>query len=129
MFVALLMGDGIGPLVERTTAAWDDAVAAWSQRRSIVLFEEAATVLAGSVTRWAAIPVTDDEVPGLARDLLALVDGFATGRPRYLPAPPPPSAPAVPAAAATPGWPSWCATSARGARRCRRARRSASSRG
>ncbi|NYJ04005.1 cytochrome P450 [Petropleomorpha daqingensis] len=83
MFVALLMGDGIGPLVERTTAAWDDAVTAWSQRRSIVLFEEAAEVLAGSVTRWAGIPVTDDEVPGLARDLLAMVDGFATGGPRH----------------------------------------------
>ena len=83
MFVALLMGDGVGPLVERTTATWDDAVAAWSQRGSIVLFEEAAKVLAGSVTRWAGIPVTDDEVPALARDLLALVDGFATGGPRH----------------------------------------------
>src|SRR3954449_9040329 len=88
MFVALLMkdgplGGGIGPLVERTTAAWDDAVPAWSQRRSIVLFEEAATVLAGSVTRWAGIPVTDEEVPAIARDLLAMVDGFATGGPRH----------------------------------------------
>jgi len=83
MFVALLMGDGIGPLVQQTTAAWDDAVVAWSQRRSIVLFEEAAKVLAGSVTRWAGIPVTDDEVPALARDLLALVDGFASGGPRH----------------------------------------------
>jgi fatty-acid peroxygenase len=83
MFVALLMGDGIGPLVERTTAAWDDAVKAWSQRRSIVLFDEVANVLAGSVARWAGVPVTDDEVPALARDLLALVDGFATGGPRH----------------------------------------------
>jgi fatty-acid peroxygenase len=40
-------------------------------------------VLAGSVTRWAGIPVTDDEVPALARDLLAMVDGFATGGPRH----------------------------------------------
>jgi fatty-acid peroxygenase len=83
MFVALLMGDGIGPLVERTTAAWDDAVKAWSQRRSIVLFDEVANVLAGSVARWAGVPVTDDEIPALARDLLALVDGFATGGPRH----------------------------------------------
>jgi fatty-acid peroxygenase len=83
MFVALLMGDGIGPLVERVTAAWDDAVPAWSQRRSIVLFEEAAQVLAGSVCRWTGIPVADDEVPSLARDLTAMVDGFATGGPRH----------------------------------------------
>jgi fatty-acid peroxygenase len=83
MFVALLMGDGIGPLVERTTAAWDDAVAGWSQRPSIVLFEEAARVLAGAVARWAGVPVTDEEVPSLARDLTAMVDGFASGGPRH----------------------------------------------
>lgn len=82
MFVALLMGDGTAPLVERTTAAWDDAAAGWAGRE-IVLFDEAAQVLAGSVTRWAGVPVTDDEVPGLARDLVAMVDGFATGGPRH----------------------------------------------
>jgi fatty-acid peroxygenase len=83
MFVALLMSDGIGPLVERTTAAWDHAVTAWAQQRSVVLFEESAKVLAGAVTRWAGIPLTDDEVPALSRDLQAMVDGFATGGPRH----------------------------------------------
>jgi fatty-acid peroxygenase len=83
MFVALLMGEGIEPLVQRTTAAWDDAVTAWVQRRSIVLFDEAARVLAGPVTRWAGIPLTDGEVPALARDLTAMVDGFATAGPRH----------------------------------------------
>ena len=87
MFVALLMDDGpsgarIAPLVERATAAWDDAAAGWSGRE-IVLFDEAAQVLAGSVTRWAGVPVADDEVPALARDLTAMVDGFATGGPRH----------------------------------------------
>ena len=88
MFVALLMDDGEAPnggvpaLVERTTAAWDDAAAGWAGRQ-IVLLEEAARVLAGSVTRWAGIPVTDEQVPPLAEDLLALVDGFATGGPRH----------------------------------------------
>jgi fatty-acid peroxygenase len=83
MFVALLMGDGAGPLVERTTAAWDDAVTGWAQRREIVLVEESAEVLTGAVCRWAGVPVTDDEVPSVARDLTALVDGFATGGPRH----------------------------------------------
>ncbi|MGY1809054.1 cytochrome P450 [Blastococcus sp. SYSU D00669] len=83
MFVALLMGDGTGPLVQRTTAAWDDAVRAWAQRRSIVLFEESAKVLTGAVCRWAGVPLDDDEVPAVARDLQALVDGFATGGPRH----------------------------------------------
>jgi fatty-acid peroxygenase len=85
MFVALLMReDGIASLVERVTAAWDDAVEEWSRRPRIVLFDEAGTVLAGAVCRWAGVPVSDDEVPGVARDLMALVDGFATGGPRHV---------------------------------------------
>ncbi|MGY1815024.1 cytochrome P450 [Blastococcus sp. SYSU D00820] len=84
MFVALLMREeGIATLVEEATAAWDAAVPGWAQRPQVVLFEESAQVIAGAVSRWAGVPVTDDEVPALARDLLAMVDGFATGGPRH----------------------------------------------
>jgi fatty-acid peroxygenase len=83
LFVALLMGDGVDALVECATAAWDDAGKAWSRRRSIVLFDEAARVLTGAVCRWAGIPVPDGEVPAVARDLVAMVDGFATAGPRH----------------------------------------------
>jgi fatty-acid peroxygenase len=83
MFVALLMGDGIDGLVERATAAWDDAVRVWAQRQEIVLADEAARVLTRAVCRWAGVPLADDGVPESARDLTALVDGFATGGPRH----------------------------------------------
>jgi fatty-acid peroxygenase len=84
MFVALLMrDDGIASLVDGATAAWDDAAKVWARQGRIVLFEESANVLAGAVSRWAGVPVTDAEVPALARDLQALVDGFATAGPRH----------------------------------------------
>ena len=84
MFVALLMReDGIASLVQQATSAWDAAARGWAQRPSIVLHEEAAEVLAGAVTRWVGVPVTDEEVPALARDLTTLVDGFATLGPRH----------------------------------------------
>jgi fatty-acid peroxygenase len=84
MFVSLLTNEeGIAALVGRTTAAWDDAVKAWTRRRQIVLFDEAGRVIARAVTRWAGVPVDDDQVPSLARDLTAMVDGFATGGPRH----------------------------------------------
>lgn len=83
MFVGLLMReDGIAALVERVTAAWDDAAREWATRDQIVLMDEAARVLAGAVCRWAGVPLSDDEVPSVARDLVAMVDGFATGGPR-----------------------------------------------
>jgi fatty-acid peroxygenase len=84
MFIGLLMAeDGIASLVRQVESAWDDAAREWAGRDRIVLFDEAARVLAGAVSRWAGVPVTDDEVPALARDLTALVDGFATGGPRH----------------------------------------------
>jgi fatty-acid peroxygenase len=84
MFVALLMREeGIGSLVQEVTTAWDAAVEEWTRRPHIVLFDEAGTVIAGAVCRWAGVPVTDAEVPSVARDLLAMVDGFATGGPRH----------------------------------------------
>jgi fatty-acid peroxygenase len=83
MFVALLMReDGIASMVRQATHAWDDAAARWRGRR-IPLLDESAEVIAGTVARWAGIAVADDEVPGLARDLVAMVDGFATGGPRH----------------------------------------------
>ncbi|WP_040340161.1 cytochrome P450 [Candidatus Blastococcus massiliensis] len=84
MFIGLLMReDGIDSLVRQATSAWDRAAAEWPRRPRIVLWEESATVIAGAVARWAGVAVPDDEVPGLARDLVAMVDGFATGGPRH----------------------------------------------
>src|SRR5438309_7414463 len=85
MFVALLMReDGIGDLVARMTTAWDDAVPEWAARGEIVLFEEASRVLTRGVCGWAGIPLPDDQVPAVARDLTALVDGFASAGPRHI---------------------------------------------
>ncbi|MGY1643546.1 cytochrome P450 [Geodermatophilus sp. SYSU D00703] len=84
MFVALLMDPRrIPPLVERVTAAWDAAVPGWTARDDIVLFDEARVVLTRAVCDWAGVPLAEDEVPGVARDLTAMVDGFATGGPRH----------------------------------------------
>ena len=83
MFVQLLMGAGIGDLVDRVGAAWDDAARRWAGEQQVVLFDEAARVLTRGVCDWAAVPVTEEELPALARDLTTLVDGFATGAPRH----------------------------------------------
>ena len=84
MFVSLLMdGDRVARLVDSATTAWDAAVPGWAGRGEVVLFDEAAAVLTRAVCDWAGVPLTDDEVPSVARDLTAMVDGFATGGPRH----------------------------------------------
>ncbi|MGR7023212.1 cytochrome P450 [Geodermatophilus sp. URMC 62] len=84
MFVSVLMDDaGVAALCERACADWDAAAREWATRPQVVLLEESARVIAGAVTRWAGVAVAPEEVPALARDLLAMVDGFATGGPRH----------------------------------------------
>ncbi len=84
MFVALLMDDDrIATLVKGTTVAWDAAGPGWIAGGEVVLFDAAAEVITRAVCDWAGVPLADDEVPSVARDLTAMVDGFATAGPRH----------------------------------------------
>ncbi|POX51341.1 cytochrome P450 [Streptomyces sp. Ru71] len=85
LFLPLLHADRIAALVEHTIPAWDDAVRDWSTAEQVVLFDAASEVLTRGVCRWAGIPLDEEggEVTGLARDLVAMVDGFATAGPRH----------------------------------------------
>ncbi|WP_030244746.1 cytochrome P450 [Streptomyces sp. NRRL S-455] len=81
MFLSLLTGaEAVAGLVDRVGLVWDEAVQSWSGRR-IVLFDEASRVLTRGVCHWAGVPL-DDAGP-LARDMVAMVDGFATPGPRH----------------------------------------------
>ncbi|WP_344323357.1 cytochrome P450 [Streptomyces macrosporus] len=84
MFLSLLTDpDRVAALTDRTVEAWDEAVARWAERPSVVLFDEASRVIAQGVCRWAGVPLDDAEVGPVARDLVAMVDGFATLGPRH----------------------------------------------
>ncbi|MFK4149201.1 cytochrome P450 [Streptomyces sp. NPDC004065] len=83
LFLPLLETDRIAGVVEEVTAAWDEAVPAWGRRPRVVLFDEAAVVLTRGVCRRAGVPLADEETEAVARDLVAMVDGFATPGPRH----------------------------------------------
>ncbi|CAM5650276.1 fatty-acid peroxygenase [Streptomyces avidinii] len=84
LFVSLLMSpDGVRALTESVESGWRDAVAAWDGRR-VVLFDEAAALLARAVCGWVGLPVPDDAAREIAEDCVAMVDGFATAGPRHV---------------------------------------------
>ncbi|MFC3501650.1 cytochrome P450 [Micromonospora krabiensis] len=83
LFVALLMDGSIEDLVRRVASAWDAAARDWAARGPLVLFDEVSRVLTRGVGDWVGLPLRDDDVPALAADLVAMVDGFATGGPRH----------------------------------------------
>jgi fatty-acid peroxygenase len=84
LFVSLLMdSDGVDRLVDQVVRAWDAAVPDWAQRPQVVLFDEASRVITTGVCRWAGIPLDEENTAEVARDLVAMVDGFATLGPRH----------------------------------------------
>jgi fatty-acid peroxygenase len=70
-------------LVDRVVKSWDEAARTWTVRPEVVLFDEAAAVITRGVCEWAGIALDDADVPGVAADLTAMVDGFATLGPRH----------------------------------------------
>ncbi|MFD5337577.1 cytochrome P450 family protein [Streptomyces hawaiiensis] len=82
-FLPLLETDAVTGSAEHITAAWDEAVPSWRAQPDVVLFDATARVITRGVCRWAGVPLTADEEEPLARDLLAMVDGFATAGPRH----------------------------------------------
>ncbi|MEV4313894.1 cytochrome P450 [Actinocrispum sp. NPDC049592] len=76
-FLSLVTDESIADLTRSVCAAWDDN--AWPVDKPVVLFDEAARVLTRGVTRWAGLHTTGE----MAKDLVAMVDGFATPGPRH----------------------------------------------
>lgn len=83
LFTSLLLGDGIEEVAKLAGEAFDTAAGNWPAGGRVVLFDEAARAIARGVTRWSGVPLQDRETDGLAADLVAMVDGFATLGPRH----------------------------------------------
>ncbi|NEC68398.1 cytochrome P450 [Streptomyces sp. SID9727] len=85
MFLHLLKDpEGVRALTDRVALEWKDAVAGWADRGRVVLFDEVAGVLTRAVHAWAGVPLPEGGADGVARDLVAMVDGFASAGPRQL---------------------------------------------
>ncbi|MFF1378856.1 cytochrome P450 [Streptomyces sp. NPDC058308] len=88
LFLSLLKdGPGIEALAERVGEEWEQARKEWAGLPQVTLFDEVSVVLTRAVCRWAGIPWADrpgDGARQTARDLVAMVDGFATAGPRHV---------------------------------------------
>ncbi|MEU6990963.1 cytochrome P450 [Streptomyces sp. NPDC046465] len=76
--------DGLKSLAEHLGAEWDLAHQRWAGRDQVVFFDEAGLLLTRAVCAWSGIALDDVETEEMARDLVAMVDGFASPGPRHL---------------------------------------------
>jgi fatty-acid peroxygenase len=84
MFVDVLNPEDVATLGGRAETLWRVAARGWPDRPRVVLFDEAVQVLAAAVLPWAGVPLRPQEGPLRARQLAAVVDGFASPGPAYL---------------------------------------------
>jgi fatty-acid peroxygenase len=80
LFLDVLTPDRVAALGRRSDRLWPVAMSGWGPE--VVLFDEAVQVIGAAVLPWAGIPLAPGEGSRRARQLAAVVDGFATpGRP------------------------------------------------
>ncbi|MFE8009460.1 cytochrome P450 [Streptomyces sp. NPDC057418] len=85
LFVSLLKDrGGLKSLTEHLRAEWDLAQKRWAGRDQVVLFDESSLLLTRAVCAWSGVPLNDADTEEMARDLVAMVDGFASPGPRHL---------------------------------------------
>ncbi|MFD3696839.1 cytochrome P450 [Streptomyces sp. NPDC058646] len=84
LFLGLLKDPrGVTTLAGHVTLRWRQAAAGWGSE-PVVVFDEAARVLARSVCDWAGLPLSDSQIARMAADCTAMVNGFAVPGPRHL---------------------------------------------
>ncbi|QIP88153.1 cytochrome P450 [Streptomyces sp. Tu 2975] len=84
LFVSLLKdATGVDTLAGQAVKEWDAAAAEWAHRPRIELFTETSVLITRAVCDWAGVPRGEDDGRATARDLVAMVDGFATTGPRH----------------------------------------------
>ncbi|RIQ21476.1 cytochrome P450 [Jiangella rhizosphaerae] len=82
-YLDLLTPAAADELRSRTRHQWEQAARTWEPGRPFVLFDEAVRVLTATMLPWAGIPAGPDEVSRRARQLAAVLDGFARPGPSY----------------------------------------------
>ncbi|AZM57216.1 cytochrome P450 [Streptomyces sp. WAC 01529] len=94
VFTSLLKdAANVTALAQRVADEWERSRKEWADRPRVTLFDEVSVLITRAVYAWAGVPLTeypedvagsaDDEARRTARDLVAMVDGFATAGPRH----------------------------------------------
>lgn len=84
MFLDVLAPAAVARLRDGAREQWREATRTWVPGRPVVLFDQAVHVLTATVLPWAGVPAEPDGTARHARQLAALLDGFASPGPRYL---------------------------------------------
>lgn len=83
MFMSIMSPDGIKSLIDITKKQWEIAVDKWIQMDEVILYEEAQEIMYRTACEWAGVPVQEEKVRELTKDLGEMFESPAAIGPNH----------------------------------------------
>ena len=74
MFMSIMSPAGMKKLTDLTKVQWENALEKWEQMEQVILYEEAQEIMCRTACQWAGVPVQEDKVKKLTKDLAAMFE-------------------------------------------------------
>ncbi|TCP19986.1 fatty-acid peroxygenase [Scopulibacillus darangshiensis] len=83
MFMSIMSADGLKKLTDTAKKQWALAVDKWQQMDRVILYEEAQEMMCRTACEWAGVPIQEDDVKRLTKDLAAMFESPAAVGPAH----------------------------------------------
>jgi fatty-acid peroxygenase len=83
MFMSIMSPDELEKLICIAKKQWEIAVDKWVQMEKVILYEEAKEIMCRTACQWAGVPIQEDEIKRLTKDLGAMFESVATIGPKH----------------------------------------------
>ncbi|WP_129710660.1 cytochrome P450 [Priestia megaterium] len=83
MFMSIMSPDGIKSLIDITKKQWEIGVDKWIQMDEVILYEEAQEIMCRTACEWAGVPVQEEKVRELTKDLGEMFESPAAIGPNH----------------------------------------------
>ncbi|GAB6499027.1 MULTISPECIES: cytochrome P450 [Bacillaceae] len=83
MFMSIMSPEGPQSLTDITKKQWKTALHKWEQMDEVILYEEVKEVLCRIACQWAGVPLEEDDVKEMTKDLAAMFESPAAVGPNH----------------------------------------------
>lgn len=83
MFMSLMTSEELNKLTDIAKKQWEKALEQWEQMDQVIFYEEAKEILCRTACEWTGIPVHEQEVKNLTRDLGAMFESAGAVGPKH----------------------------------------------
>ncbi|MDQ0163867.1 cytochrome P450 [Aeribacillus alveayuensis] len=77
MFMSIMSSEALEKLIHITKRQWEQAVEKWEQLDEVIFYEEAKEIMCRTACEWAGVPVPEDKIIRLTKDLGAMFESPA----------------------------------------------------